>query len=257
MKSKENLILVHSFPTNSILLEGLIAFLDDYFKVYFIDLPGFTKKSPLDRNKVSLKFYSDYISAEIEKLNLDKYIIGGISFGFIVVNEAKLDRKKCKAILAVEPYINNKFLHLSFLKRFLYTHLLDDIFTDKFAKKVWESPHVENILRFLMGEPNNADVLLKELDYRTFFQTAKILMNNNKNPKYRDDMPYVLWINKNDTTISADKIIDEFLTKIKKLLVRFNDVDHYPKDMSKKYFKSKIKKQDVLESIEWINSFNV
>lgn len=39
---KENLVLLHSFPTNSILLSGYIEYLSDYF----IDLPGFTKVVP-------------------------------------------------------------------------------------------------------------------------------------------------------------------------------------------------------------------
>src|SRR5262245_1413182 len=35
--TKEKLILVHSFPTNSILLSGLTDYLSDYLEVYWID----------------------------------------------------------------------------------------------------------------------------------------------------------------------------------------------------------------------------
>jgi pimeloyl-ACP methyl ester carboxylesterase len=253
MHRKENLILVHSFPTNSILLRGLIEFLGDYFNVYFIDLPGFTRKNPLQKNKISLKFYSDYLTHRIKKLNLDNYIVAGISFGFLVVNEAKLDPKKCKAILAVEPYLNSKFLNISFLKRFLYTHLLDDIFTSKISKRIWESPHAEQVLGYLVGRSDKLKTVLTELDYRAFFQTAKILMKYDKKSKYKKDIPYVLWVNVNDGTIKAKDIVIEFQAKVKNLLVKFNQVEHYPKDVSKKYFRKKIKKADILESIEWIN----
>ena len=108
---KENLILVHSFPTNSILLKGFIGYIDDYFNVYPIDLPGFRKDiKPLQ--KITIDSYSKFVEEKVKKLNLDDFLIGGISFGFIVVNNAKID-KKCKGIIAIEPYVNSKSLRMS------------------------------------------------------------------------------------------------------------------------------------------------
>lgn len=113
---KPHLVLVHSFPTNSVLLHGLEEFLSDYFSVHFIDLPGFHKDSPPFERKITLKKFSDYLDQKISELKADKYIAGGVSFGFLVVNNAKLD-KRCKAILAMEPFVNTKCLNFSFWKK--------------------------------------------------------------------------------------------------------------------------------------------
>ncbi len=37
---KENLVLVNAFLTNSLVLRGLIDYLNNFFRVHFIDLPG-------------------------------------------------------------------------------------------------------------------------------------------------------------------------------------------------------------------------
>ena len=108
---KENIILVHSFPTNSKILNGFKEYLDDYFNVYFIDMPGFVlEKKPLA--KISIENFSEYLDEEIGRLGLKSYFLGGISFGFLVVNGVKVD-SKCKGILAMEPYLNSKMLKMN------------------------------------------------------------------------------------------------------------------------------------------------
>src|SRR6266496_3587000 len=105
---KHNLVLVHSFPTNSILLRGLIEYLSDYFNVHFVDLPGFTKgTTPLPH--ITLSGYSAFLEEKINELGLETYLVAGISFGFAVVNKAK-HSNKCLGILAIEPYIGTKSL---------------------------------------------------------------------------------------------------------------------------------------------------
>ena len=71
----ENLVLVHSFPTNSILLKGLVEFLNDHFNLYFIDLPGFTQKSP-PIQQITIDNYSAYVEKYINNLKIDHYILG-------------------------------------------------------------------------------------------------------------------------------------------------------------------------------------
>ena len=38
--SKPNLILINGFAINKFLIKGFIAYLEQFFKVYVIDLPG-------------------------------------------------------------------------------------------------------------------------------------------------------------------------------------------------------------------------
>lgn len=115
MAEKENLILVHSFPTNRILLAPLIEYLQDYFNVFPVDLPGF-KSDVLPLKQISFQGYCDFLDEKIKQLKLPHYVVAGISFGFIVVNCAKLD-EKCKAVMAVEPYLNTYHLRFGRLDR--------------------------------------------------------------------------------------------------------------------------------------------
>ncbi|HPW34634.1 MAG TPA: hypothetical protein PK367_02670 [Candidatus Paceibacterota bacterium] len=248
---KENLILVHSFPTNSILLNGLKEYLDEFFNVFFVDLPGFTKKTDplLD---ISIDKYSDYLENKINQYKFSHYIIGGISFGFIVVNNTKLDPRKCRAILAIEPYINCKYLRLGFIQRFLYTHLLDKLADNKFLiDKIWNNRFADDVLAFLSGQTlSRMQTIIKEIDGKTFFDTAKCIIDNNKRVVFKKNIPYILLINNNDETVSSKKIVSLFQNKLtpRNLLVVYTNVEHYPKNVSKKYFKEKISDEN-LETI--------
>lgn len=119
--TKENLVIVHSFPTNSIVLHNLTAYIEEYYKVYFIDLLGFTLNSPLE--EINIRNYSHALDEKIGELGIKNYIIAGISFGFWVASEAEL--KGAKAIIAVEPYIGYKSLRIGGFKRFSYFLLID------------------------------------------------------------------------------------------------------------------------------------
>jgi len=73
---KENLVFVHSFPTNSRALKGLIDYLNSYFNVIPIDLPGFVKEAPALQT-ISLKSYSDYVDRKVLELDLERFYMGG------------------------------------------------------------------------------------------------------------------------------------------------------------------------------------
>ena len=138
---KPHLLLVHSFPTNSILLHGLEEFLADYFTVHFIDLPGSHKNNPPFHGAVTLKKFSDYFDQKIAELDADEYIVGGVSFGFLVINNAKLD-KRCKAILAMEPFLNTTCLNIPFWDQKKYatiSALLKLIHSIGMEKQIWKS----------------------------------------------------------------------------------------------------------------------
>jgi len=209
---------VHSFPTNSIILKGLIEYLNKYCNVYFIDLPGFTKKVPPLKN-ISLENYSKYLDKKIKSLKIKSYVAAGISFGFLVVNNAKLD-KRCKGIIALEPYIDSKSLDMGFLKKSAYIVLADS-------------------LLFL-----GLGALLKikipsQIDQKTFLKTSSLILKNNDPIKFKN-LPYVLVINKNDGTVNSKYIIKKF-NKPSHLIIHTH-MDHYPKNLSKEYFKEMLPK---------------
>ena len=105
---KQNLIIIHSFPSNSIILKGFYDFLSDFFNVYPIDLPGFTSdEKPLA--KINFQGYRQHVEKEIAHLNLKSYFLGGISFGFAIANACQVD-DQCKGFLAIAPYLNNDYI---------------------------------------------------------------------------------------------------------------------------------------------------
>ncbi len=238
---KENLILVHSFPTNSIILKGLTEHLMDYSNVYFIDLPGFTKKVPPLEN-ITLDNYSEYIDKKIKELNLKSYVIGGISFGFWVVNNAKLDNR-CRGIMAIEPYIDSKSLSMGFLKRTTYKLMIDSILLLHLGSKIWKSMVFHKFYHALGKYPQQAiKTVFEQIDSRTFFETAKMILKNKHEPKFHN-LPYLLLINKQDKTVKGDYVINAFKNHVNDFLVINTSIEHYPKDLSKNYFKDKLPKE--------------
>ena len=85
--SKENLILVPGFPINSLLLRGLTDYFSEYINVYPIDLPGFVQTVPV-LSEISLEQYAKFVETQIQSLALESYWLGGVSFGFAVINRS-------------------------------------------------------------------------------------------------------------------------------------------------------------------------
>lgn len=234
---KPHLLLVHSFPTNSVLLHGLEEFLSDFFTVHFIDLPGFHKNSPPFNNEVSIENFSNYLDQKISDLDIDEYTVGGISFGFSVVNNAKLD-KRCKAILAVEPFVNSKYLNTSYRTSLVIMMGLIHFF--HIEKLIWESKWFRQYLQKESGYPKERiDMIINHIDPRTFFSVAKLILNYNEEPIFHN-LPYFLIGNFEDKTIDFNSIVEVFKKNIQKLKIIAVPIDHYPKDPSKEYFTSKI-----------------
>lgn len=244
---KPHLVLVHSFPTNSILLYGLEEFLSDYFIVHFIDLPGFHKNSPPLEGAISIKKFSNYLDKKIAELDVSEYIVGGVSFGFLIVNNAKLD-KRCKAIIAMEPFINTKCLNISFWnqkKYIIITTILKIIGFLNLEKIIWNSNYLNKYLQKQANYPKErVDIIVKHVDARTFFSVANLLLSYNKNPKFHQ-FPYFLIGNFSDDTINFDKVAEIFIKNLHEVHIASEPIDHYPKDLTKSYFKTRIPKEHI------------
>ncbi len=107
---RENLVLVNAFYTNSAILQGLIDFLSDTFNVYFIDLPGFAADVP-PLEDISVEGFAHYVRRRIDGFGLEHFVLGGISFGFLVANRVPLNGE-CRGILGITPYLDRKSLKL-------------------------------------------------------------------------------------------------------------------------------------------------
>ena len=244
---KPHLLLVHSFPTNSILLHGLEEFLSDYFTVQFIDLPGFHKNSPPFTGEITLKKFSNYFDQKIAELDVKEYVVGGVSFGFLVINNAKLD-KRCKAVLAMEPFINTRCLNISLFDKEKYkaiSQLLKLIHSLSLEQHIWESDWFNKYLQDESDYPKErVDTIIKHIDSRTFFAVTKLLLTYKGNPIFHK-LPYFLVGNFADKTINFDKTVEFFLKNLHELHIASEPIDHYPKELTKNYFKTRIPSEHI------------
>ncbi len=253
---KPNLVIIHSFPTNSTILAGLYEFLEDFFTVYPIDLPGFVKGiRPL--KAINLNNYANFVKAEIKRLEIKSYWAGGVSFGFSVANLLG-NHGSCKGVFAIEPYLGSENLMISPLRKVFYIFSIKMIELTNAFYKVFHSPIIQKYL--LMGSSATLDKKIKNIldvmDARTFFETAKILLSSHEVDCKLHKIPYILVINKSDGSIRADKIISRFAYEVDDLLIAHTTTEHYPKTITKEYFEKRIEKKEIDKIFEFIKKYD-
>jgi len=251
-KNKENLILVNAFYTNSILLKGLISYLNTYFNVYFIDLPGFAKHSP-PLEEISIRMYSEYVTRKINQFDLNHYIVAGISFGFLIVNNIYLDGK-CKGVVAIFPYLDKHSLKLETRKKAFYNFASHFFVGFNISRNVWESKLFQNMAYFYSSYPEDRiTVILEHMDGKTFFETAKIILNH-KDALCFQKLPYALIVNEKDKTINYDYSLKIFKSNVEELLIVHSEADHYPEDVKESYFQKAFPEDDIDRIKAFFNS---
>jgi len=248
---KKDLVIVHSFYANSILLKGLIEYLNEYFNVYFIDLPGFSQSSP-PLTQITLESYSQYIKEKIDELALENYLICGISFGFSIISNMKHDFK-CQGIIAIFPYINSKCLKLKPIKKAFYSMVVNIMASSSLPQKIWGTHSFRKFARFYSRYPKErVDVIIDEMDGTTFFQAGKLILHNHL-PCPFHDVPYVLIINENDNTIRYEYILELFKNNIENLFILNTNLDHYPEILTKDYFKRHFTENNMNSILQFLN----
>jgi len=91
------------------------------------------------------------------------------------------------------------------------------------------------------------------MDGRTFFETAKNILNCNDSLCFQR-IPYALIINKGDRTIDYDFSMKIFRSKINDLLIVHSESDHYPVHIEESYFMSAFPKDEIDRIIAFFNS---
>lgn len=249
---KQNLIVVSGFASNSILLKGLIEFLSECFNVRFIDLPGFTRKVP-PLKKINMDNYSKFVEDKIKEFNLKEYWIVGISFGFAIISNIKLNDNNCKGIIALEPYINNRSINKCLEEKKKYTIFLDGLVCRfKLYKFIWRNRYFRKHLAIIGHIPSGiVHTVLTEIDPRTFFETARLILKFDKNI-HLHNLPYALLINKNDQTVDAAYLIKVFRNSKKELILDDLKMEHYPQDLSREYFERVFPKEDLKKLLDFM-----
>jgi pimeloyl-ACP methyl ester carboxylesterase len=240
---REDLVLVNAFYSNSRILRGLIEYLGERFRVHFIDLPGFCLDSP-PLEEVNLASFTAFVRRRVDGLNLDRYIIGGISFGFLVANSLPPDGR-CRAVVAIAPYIDKQSLNLGPLKRTSYRVVTELASATGLARRAWKTRAARRFAHWYSRYPaDRVDLILDHMDAQTFFKTGRLILRNHHRCVFHD-IPYILIANPNDTTIRYDYIVRRFRENTDRLLVVETSIDHYPEQISKSYFQERFAADDL------------
>lgn len=243
MQLRENLVLVHSFPTNSVLLEGFSEFLAPHFAVHWVDLPGFTSAEPPSRN-ATLESFASHFDRRVAALALPRYIAGGISFGFAVVSLAAPD-PACRGILALEPYLGWEFLQMGSVKRHALLALAKVVLGLNLHGRFLESP-LFGLLATRKGDipPAVIQTIQEQIDGETFFRTLQVVLGT-RGPVPIRRLPHALLVNPQDSTIDAKRVISRFCAEVPDLLVVETAVPHFPRDLSSESFSRFLPQTDI------------
>jgi pimeloyl-ACP methyl ester carboxylesterase len=246
-EQKENLVLVNAFLTNSLVLKGLTDYLSNFFRVHFIDLPGFVRDIP-PLSEVSLDNYAEYVRGRIGGLDLEAYLLGGISFGFAVISHLPPDQR-CRGIVAITPYLDSRWLNLGPIKKSTYGFLVRLALAFDLSTKVWNHRLFHRVFHWYSDYPaDRVDTLLGQMEGRTFFETARIILNHRSACRFHKQ-PHVLILSQADRTIKNDPLLKVFQDNIERLEVVHVGFDHYPPEITQDYFKSRFPQKDIFKII--------
>ncbi len=248
---KEHLILVHSFYTNSLLLEGFIEYLEDHFHVHFIDLPGFSlNATPLD--DVSLENLVRYVEDQIEALSIPQYILVGVSFGYALVSRLRPD-PRCRGIVAIFPFLGTKSLRLKKRKRLFYVMTVRVFDGFRLSSWAWRTNWLRKFAFWYSSyPPERVRIILDQMDGRTFFAVGRLILSRRHRPMVRD-CPHVLILNPKDRTIRYEYVLRVFRDRAMDLLVLQTGLDHYPLSARKSYFQENFPEEDLRRIVEFLS----
>ncbi len=246
-RQKENLVLVNAFLTNSLVLRGLIDYLGRFFRVRFIDLPGFIRDVP-PLTEVSLESYAEYVRRRLDAFDLDSYLLGGISFGFAVINHLSLDTR-CRGVVAITPFLSSRWLNLGPVKKSTYAFLVRLALAFDLPTKVWNHRFFHRVFHWYSDYPaERIDTLLNYMEGRTFFETARIILSH-RQPSAFHKRPHVLVLSHSDRTIKNDPLLKFFRENVDRLKVVHAGFDHYPPEVTEDYFQSRFPQEDIQDII--------
>lgn len=135
----------------------------------------------------------------------------------------------------------------------ILTILAGSIIRLNLSKFIWRSNKFKKyFLKYTDFPGNIINIMLREIDGVTFFKTTYIILTNKKSCKLRD-YPHVLLANKEDVTINYNYIYSSFLGAVNQLLIINTDLEHFPKDLSKEFFESRISHEDIGKILDFLN----
>lgn len=228
------LILLHSFPTNSTILAGFIAFLADHFSVLPVDLPGFRIGSePLA--PATHVGYAEDLQTVIDRFGDIPFVLAGISYGYYVLTHLR-NFRRCVAIVAIEPFVGTEFLRASRTARSAASFLLG-IASRLGVHTLLRLPAARRLVFRLGGIPDNVlSCIAREIHPRALFETAALILRSSPIAAI-PRIPHIIVINPGDSTIDARRTLAHFdgMNPRDRSVIE-TTLEHFPRDLSKEYF---------------------
>lgn len=73
-------------------------------------MPGFHPDFPPLKEQ-TVENYTRFVNYRINDLSLDRFVLAGISFGFLLATKVAVTRENCLAILGSGPYLEYKYVN--------------------------------------------------------------------------------------------------------------------------------------------------
>ena len=241
---KPKVVLIPGYGTNRRTFQGLIDYLNEFFEIYFIDLPGFAKEVP-PLHEISFQSFGQYIQKELDELNLDSYVLAGVSLGFGVIGQLKLD-DRCKAIMGLFPYTNIESINFPFYEKLYLVTGADIISRLKIYDKVFYSEFFHTkFLEMGIGQ-DSLKITLEDMDARTYFETMRLIFQTQDEYHFQHK-PYILIYNPHDNVVNGEYLVKLFHKKTKDPLVIENSVSHLLPELSTTYFRQHLNRDRIVE----------
>jgi pimeloyl-ACP methyl ester carboxylesterase len=184
-KKDKDILLIHSFPSFSIIFEKHISILSFKFNILLIDIPGFG--SSINEPFISIDNTSDQIIEIIKSLKIDNLSVWGISFGGVIginiANKIKLQRLILEAVPLNSDFIStSEFKALNFIEK----NLIKVNSLDRFSSLLRTSKIFRMLLLIgykIVNFGKNVyriiplDVFMTNLDVKSLFKVSRILQD--------------------------------------------------------------------------------
>lgn len=251
-----NLVLVQPLPANEEMCSGVIKFLQDYFTVHFVELPGFSPDRPAE-GRVSLEYFTNYVEQYIADHDLDNFILGGISFGFMIAVMANVDENKCIAKCGLMPFMGGSSLSYSRRRMLMYKFLTRAVALGRNRiRKYWGGDKMRGLIKKHFEKNDEyIDFLFDEVDPDVFLDTIRLSLASNSH-KLIKPANFLLFVNEKDHVVKTDYVIGRIKGSIagtnKKLKIIHTDLQHYPERVTYEYFKDHVTPQVMKEAMGFL-----
>jgi len=214
----QDVVLLHGWGTSMETFETVHNMLDDNFRVFSIDFPGFGE-SQEPPEAWSVDDYAQFLAGFIEKLGIEKPILIGHSFGCRVITRYAYDHDVHKIIFTGGAGIKPKRKLDYYIK----------VYTYKFVKKLLDLPIInrykEDILTKWKGKVGSSDY--KQASAVMQQTLSKVVNEDLREYMPHIDVPTLLVWGENDTATPLEdgKLMEELFPDAG--LVTFEKAGHY------------------------------